>query len=158
MSTADAITSDAQRDYAKAYYRANKARVLARKKARYEANREEILSQVKAYREANRDRDLARKKAYREANKEAIRITRKRREIKSEYGLTIDQVAAMEKGQKGRCGICKTPFGVKGFHIDHCHATGVVRGLLCAPCNQGLGFFGDNPETLRRAIRYLKAR
>jgi hypothetical protein len=160
MPERDFITSDHQRAYAKAYYEANKEKVLARQKARYAASsttdKERMLAQCRAYRQANRDKDLARKRAYRQANREAIQARRRGPQIKRDYGLTLADVAIMERTQRGRCWICKTPFGVKGFQVDHCHATGKVRGLLCGSCNSGLGFFGDNPGLLKRAIKYLK--
>lgn len=50
------------------------------------------------------------------------------------------------------CALCGEP----GQHIDHCHTTGRVRGHLCNNCNKGLGHFKDNPDTLLKAIEYLK--
>lgn len=73
------------------------------------------------------------------------------------YGLTEIELAAMEAAQQGICLICGE-FAENGLFIDHCHATGVVRGLLCGQCNLGLGAFRDNPKRLLRAIWYLKTR
>lgn len=56
------------------------------------------------------------------------------------------------------CSICKTDFStiaLKQIHVDHCHRTGKVRGLLCSNCNQGLGNFKDDVERLEAAIKYL---
>lgn len=74
------------------------------------------------------------------------------------YGLTPDQWSAILARQGGRCAICGTdePKGC-GWHTDHCHETGVVRGILCTHCNSGLGFFRDNPAHLVAAIEYLQA-
>lgn len=60
--------------------------------------------------------------------------------------------------QGGVCAICGGPPDGrwKRFHVDHCHKTGRVRGLLCRKCNNGLGNFGDSVETMRKAIAYLR--
>jgi hypothetical protein len=42
------------------------------------------------------------------------------------------------------------------MRVDHCHATGVVRGILCDHCNRGLGFFRDNPQSLATASTYVQ--
>lgn len=64
----------------------------------------------------------------------------------------------MLKKQNGGCAICKSKVsGGKGaFHVDHCHKTGKIRGLLCHFCNVGLGVFKDDVKTLSVAIAYLK--
>jgi hypothetical protein len=74
------------------------------------------------------------------------------------YGLSVDEYAAILDSQSGGCGICgaKVPGGNSIFmHVDHCHATGKIRGLLCTNCNRGLGYFQDDIEVLAAAIRYL---
>lgn len=62
--------------------------------------------------------------------------------------------------QDYKCGICNITLNLnvkcnKNTHIDHCHTTGKVRGLLCSKCNTGIGMFKENIITLKRAIRYI---
>lgn len=54
----------------------------------------------------------------------------------------------------GLCAICRKQ--TEKLHIDHNHATGQVRELLCQKCNQGIGCFCEEPEILEKAIAYLK--
>jgi hypothetical protein len=62
----------------------------------------------------------------------------------------------MVDAQDGKCDICKTKFlDKKRTHIDHCHATGEIRGVLCQPCNHAIGLFKDNIETIKNALSYL---
>jgi hypothetical protein len=72
------------------------------------------------------------------------------------YGLTIAAYDSMLAGQEGVCAICGRPSGKRRPAVDHDHATGKVRGLLCGRCNQGLGYFGDAPDRLRLAVAYLE--
>jgi hypothetical protein len=75
------------------------------------------------------------------------------------YGLTVQQYQDMVTAQADRCALCGGPWrGWNGQapHIDHCHKTGRVRGLLCASCNSAIGRFGDDPILLRRAADYLE--
>jgi len=76
----------------------------------------------------------------------------------SKYGITVEDYAAMSDRQGGQCAVCSTtePGGRGRFHVDHCHESGTVRGLLCTRCNTGLGQFGDDVETLQNAINYLR--
>ena len=75
------------------------------------------------------------------------------------YGLTPDVREAMLVAQGHACGICRTkkPGGrYNSWNIDHCHDTGVVRGLLCWECNIGIGKLKDDAHLLRRAIQWLE--
>lgn len=80
------------------------------------------------------------------------------------YGLSHSQYHALLVKQGNACAICGLQFESaptshanlgRRPHVDHDHATGRVRGILCGPCNKGIGFFRDSPSALRRAARYL---
>ena len=73
------------------------------------------------------------------------------------FNMTPKDYDNMLSSQDGGCAICSTdtPRGNGRFHIDHCHTTGKIRGLLCSKCNVGLGQFDDNTDKLSGAIRYL---
>jgi hypothetical protein len=66
------------------------------------------------------------------------------------------RVDLLGKQQKWRCKICQSRLTGRTCHVDHCHTTGVVRGVLCNTCNPGLGFFRDDPRLLRRAADYIE--
>jgi hypothetical protein len=70
------------------------------------------------------------------------------------YGITKEEFDRIQTAQLGECAICNKPIFQEG-HIDHCHATGKVRGILCGKCNKGLGLFDDNINYLTNAIKYL---
>lgn len=78
----------------------------------------------------------------------------------AKYKMTLDDYDRMVESQGGMCFLCdaddpQTPHGF--WHVDHNHATGVVRKLLCSPCNLALGLFRDSPEVLRRAADYVES-
>jgi hypothetical protein len=78
--------------------------------------------------------------------------------LRSKFGLTLADYEAMLEAQGGVCAICLRPERKenKSLNVDHCHSTGIVRGLLCGPCNTGLGMFSDDPERIMAAISYLE--
>lgn len=82
--------------------------------------------------------------------------------MKRTYGLTIEDYNLMLEKQNGKCLICngqeihKAQGKRHNLSVDHCHATGKVRGLLCKSCNQALGLFKENIECLKKAISYLE--
>jgi hypothetical protein len=74
-------------------------------------------------------------------------------------GITEEDYLRMLVEQNGTCKICKkeTPWSRSDkWHVDHCHETGKVRGLLCINCNRGLGLFQDDTGLLKEAIQYLE--
>ena len=77
--------------------------------------------------------------------------------LKTNYGITPDAYNEMFAKQGGCCDICgehQTEF-TRRLCVDHDHETGVVRSLLCGPCNTGIGQFGDDIATVREALNYL---
>lgn len=72
------------------------------------------------------------------------------------YGLTAEAYDALLAKQDGRCGICKRPAGDQRLHVDHCHDSDRVRGLLCGNCNRGIGCLGDDPARIRAAAAYVE--
>lgn len=61
------------------------------------------------------------------------------------FGLSVGGWREMVRASDGRCASCGNDFGSQGHHIDHCHETGRVRGLLCHNCNLALGHTKDDP-------------
>jgi hypothetical protein len=74
------------------------------------------------------------------------------------YGLTPEQWEAMNRRQRGLCANCHQPptVRIKVLHVDHCHSTGKVRGLLCRNCNVILGLAHEDPNLLRGLADYLE--
>ena len=171
---------------AKEYYEKNKEQIAARNKEYYEKNRERWLAYRKEYYENNKEQIaaynkeqvFARQKEYNKKyyannkeknnisckewyqnNKETLKVFRRF----NKYGISSAEYDNMLEEQDNKCKICLTSFaditlknGRTSAHIDHCHTTNKIRGLLCNYCNSGLGFFKDNTETLANAIVYLE--
>lgn len=75
------------------------------------------------------------------------------------YGLLAQQYQNMLEAQCGLCAICgNPPKEGKPLFIDHCHASGLVRALLCQSCNTMLGAAKDNPEILLKGAEYLTSK
>ncbi len=74
--------------------------------------------------------------------------------IRYRYGISEECYQRLRLSSGDACAICKA--SVNPGHVDHCHKTGCVRGILCNNCNLGIGGFGDDPEVIRKAISYLE--
>ncbi|MGC9377125.1 endonuclease VII domain-containing protein [Streptomyces sp. MH13] len=73
--------------------------------------------------------------------------------LKRRYGLTDAERDQLIADQGGVCCICRA---APAAHVDHCHETGRVRGVLCFSCNAALGQFKDRPDAIRRAAAYVE--
>lgn len=106
----------------------------------------------------NSDRSEMRKKYY-QAHKDDWKKHYKkhsRTRTAKRYGLTVEQLDAMTAAQGGLCAVCSRQPGKKGLAVDHHHATGVVRGLLCSSCNTAIGLLRDDPELMEKAAQYAR--
>jgi Recombination endonuclease VII len=163
----------------KAWYKARRTgeqreTILAQKRAYLERNRDEINRTVRERRDPvkekaryaryyalNKERILARNREYGRANAQRARDNKLRRD----FGITLEQLNQMVADQNGCCKICGTqmhPGGDRengvyrtGVCVDHDHETGGVRGVICSPCNTGLGMFKDDPARMRAAADYI---
>ena len=98
-------------------------------------------------------------KTYRATSKGAT--SKRNATLLRKYNIDYAIYEQMFIEQNENCLICECKiklFGDKSVvaHVDHCHTTGVIRGLLCSACNTSLGKFKDSVELLQNAIQYLK--
>lgn len=120
--------------YAKKHWVENKKRLQKQRRKHYVEHKVEIAA-------ASAKRNKKRGWAYR---------------IMSHYGITVKQYTAMLKAQGGGCWICGSVPKKRKLHIDHCHKSGKVRGLLCMRCNRGLSWYSDSSVRLHKAAQYLE--
>ena len=83
------------------------------------------------------------------------------RNLHRNYKLTPEDFNLLWDQQSGKCAICSEPMDPRGRRktavaVDHCHDTGVVRGLLCRGCNTGIGSLKDSIDVLKSAVKYLE--
>lgn len=116
-----------------------------------------------------KERKKAGQRAWREVNRKRSQETRKkwiatkdpeynrRCWLMSRHSITLETYNEILEGQGGVCNICKqAPKPNKNLAVDHCHITGVIRGLLCFRCNFGLSYFSEMVEILENAVAHLK--
>lgn len=147
-----------------AYDRAYRAQNNARIRARIDAYALEHKADKAAYDRARREGPdgealRSQKRSHHHANRARLIAEMRRRYISRTYSIQLEDKAAMLWAQGGVCSICRRDLDAddRNTHLDHDHATGRLRGVLCHGCNVGLGAFRDDPDRMRRAIAYLRA-
>ena len=164
---ANARTASERKSISKRWRYANdatyreKALERARRADRSYRRTPDYLAKGRSYSEAWRARN---------AHKlEEIRERHRLRAFKLTHGVTREQADAMIEAQSGLCAICGTkpqvilradsgtPSGASRLQLDHDHATGKTRAMLCPSCNKALGFVRDDKALLKKMIAYLEA-
>ena len=149
----------------KAWNDSNREQIRATQRAAYARNRERRLAQQKMYNERDAEKIKARRKAAYDANPMKYRC----KAMKAKHGITCEEYEEILSSQGGVCAVCGTgePGGKSTtFHIDHDHACcgpskscdKCRRGLLCGPCNVGIGMLQDSPFLLHKAAEYISVR
>ena len=137
-------------------------KVAARRKWREEnpdKQRAIAREQSRKYRALNREKVNQYTRELRAKDPEKTRAIQRASHYRRLYGITQGERDALLIAQGNCCAICNaTEPGSRNWHVDHCHDTGVVRGILCHHCNLGLGHAKDDIEILRKMIAYLEAR
>ena len=114
----------------------------------------------KAYRKLHSEELNEGARKYYHANKPKLSASAKNRHLIRTYGLSFEELKQRIQGQNNSCALCGEPLpslnSKRPPHIDHCHKTGKVRGIVHPECNAVLGFSKENPIVLQRAIEYIK--
>lgn len=104
------------------------------------------------WRSKNPDQVKIHQRLYYQRNRDDVRARQVGHRLTSRYGITLAEYEALVVAQKSMCPLCETR--VEKLHVDHDHATGEVRGLLCGPCNRRLGHIEDR-RWLAAALEYV---
>jgi hypothetical protein len=138
---------------AQEYYQRNREKLLEYSKRKYQENKESRRAAGRKWYNENREQALAANKRWMEANRDR-RLGRSR---KRRYGISESDFKSMLEKQGHKCACCggDKPTTKWGWHVDHCHATGKVRGILCHHCNVAIGCARDSPDRLRKMALYL---
>jgi hypothetical protein len=146
-----------QREAQKRYYEKNAEKLRERRRKYHADNLEKERERGRADYEKNKEKRKAASSKWKKDNQHKVAEYRKDGNLKR-YGITHAQKQSMFTSQGNCCACCKStvPRTKNGWHVDHCHITGKVRGVLCHSCNVALGAVQDNTEQLRSLIVYLE--
>jgi hypothetical protein len=174
------MTTESKRAYMMAYRAANAERLRAYDRSYKKSHADQIRATQQRYKAANYERLCVEKREwyYRcaedpEFRKKCVERTKafarkyperhasvlRNSALKRNFGINSKEYQCLLEAQGGGCAICgDTVVGGgsrKNLCVDHDHASGRVRGLLCNNCNLGIAFFRDMPAALRKAAVYV---
>jgi hypothetical protein len=122
--------------------------------ARYRANPQATIDRVRRWQAENPERVKASRRRRRQDSE--VKQRDRAGHLRRKFGITTEQYDTMLAAQQGGCAICgRTPRTGSSLHVDHDHATGAVRALLCFSCNAAIGHLRDEAERVERVLRYL---
>jgi hypothetical protein len=96
--------------------------------------------------------------AFRKSNPEKVALYSRRSRVRITYGLEPKEYDELLFKQNNGCAICAEKPKTKSLHVDHCHTTGTVRGLLCHGCNTAIGLLKEDKDIMQKAIKYLETK
>lgn len=161
------IQQERRRAWKRDWYKKNKDRIRDQQRAQnhrsYHKHIEKRRAAGRAYTrklyetqpEEMRRRNRENSRIWRAKNPKRKSELSRRFQLKAMYGLTVEAWDALLARQNGVCAICHKTDSTSRLSVDHDHATGKIRGLLCRGCNVALGKFSDSTAVLQRAINYL---
>ena len=114
-------------------------------------NRERLNACQAEWKRRNPEKVLAMRQRYN--SRPEVKARKAAQWLSRKYSLSVQAFEQLLADQNGCCAICGEVLVQP--NVDHDHATGVIRGILCSPCNKALGLFGDSPARLQAAAAYL---
>src|ERR1700740_3210055 len=102
----------------------------------------------------SKEKELKASIAWQKNHPEQFKRNNLRFQLKSLYGIFIEEFESLKEKQNGLCAICKLE-PKRRLDVDHDHETGKVRELLCSNCNTIIGLAQENPDILPAVINYL---
>lgn len=155
--------TEERKEYEKKWRAENADRLREQGRAWRAENAEKLKAKKLEYYTRTKEEANARRRQDRIDNPEKYRTKERRgkstRQNRIKNGFDDDLIEQRMREQDYKCALCLVPFSElpsHKIHADHCHKLGIARGFLCWHCNAGLGQFKDNPETIWRALSYLK--
>jgi hypothetical protein len=131
---------------------------------RYIEQKDKLKAQLKKYKIENKEKLEIASLLWKKNNPDKVKKYQRATNLRKNFGISLDEYEQMLMAQNNLCAICEKPETFihhqtkepARLAVDHCHATGKVRKLLCKSCNTALGLFKDDVNAIANAVQYLK--